>query len=183
MVPRRTSRSTSARFEAPKPDFDHFDGYINIDSGTGRVRGLTVFGPPAAADVIRAAVAPLADLGIAGAISTKSRRTGGTDSTSFNAAGLPGIGSAQDPIEYQSDTWHTNLDTYERIIEDDVQKNAIIVATTVYDLAMRDDALPRFPKDGDARGGARDTRDAGAGLAAAGHPLRPGMRLSNTSGR
>ena len=135
-------------FEAPKPDFDHFDGYINIDSGTGRVRGLTIFGPPAAADVIRAAVTPLADLGIAGAVSTKSRRTGGTDSTSFNAAGLPGIGSAQDPIEYQSDTWHTNLDTYERIIEDDVQKNAIIVATTVYDLAMRDDALPRFPKDG-----------------------------------
>ena len=135
-------------FEAPKPDFDHFDGYINIDSGTGRVRGLTIFGPPAAADVIRAAVAPLADLGIAGAVSTKSRRTGGTDSTSFNAAGLPGIGSAQDPIEYQSDTWHTNLDTYERIIEDDVQKNAIIVATTVYDLAMRDDALARFPKDG-----------------------------------
>ena len=134
-------------FEAPKPDYDHFDGYINIDSGTGRVRGLTVFGPPAAADVIRAAVAPLGDLGIAGAIATKSRRTGGTDSTSFNAAGLPGIGSAQDPIEYQSDTWHTNLDTYERVIEDDVQKNAVIVATTVYNLAMRDDALPRFAKD------------------------------------
>ncbi len=134
-------------FEAPKPDYDHFNGYINIDSGTGRVRGLTVFGPPAAAEAIRKAVAPLADLGIAGAIATKSRRTGGTDSTSFNAAGLPGIGSAQDPIEYQSDTWHTNLDTYERVIPDDVQKAAIVVATTVYSLAMSDAPLARFAKD------------------------------------
>ena len=63
-----------------------------------------------AADVLRQAVAPLADLGIVGAIASKSRRPGGTDSTSFNAAGLPGISSAQDPIEYQSYTWHTNLD-------------------------------------------------------------------------
>jgi Zn-dependent M28 family amino/carboxypeptidase len=134
-------------FEAQKPEYGRFDGYINIDSGTGRVRGLTVFGPPAAADAIRAAVAPLSDLGVAGAIATASRRTGGTDSTSFNAAGLPGIGSTQDPIEYQSDTWHTNLDTYERILEDDVKQAAIVVATTVYALAMRDDPLPRFSSD------------------------------------
>src|SRR5262249_41212083 len=73
--------------EAPKPEFAGLNGYVNIDSGTGRVRGLTVFGPPTAADVIRQAVAPLADLGIVGAIATKSRRPGGTDSTSFNAAG------------------------------------------------------------------------------------------------
>ena len=133
--------------EAPKPEFAAFNGYVNIDSGTGRVRGLSVFGPPASADVLRQAVAPLADLGIVGAIASKSRRPGGTDSTSFNAAGLPGISSAQDPIEYQSYTWHTNLDTYERVIEDDAQKAAIVVATTVYALAMRDEPLPRFAAD------------------------------------
>jgi len=53
-----------------------------------------------------------------------SRRTSGTDSTSFNAAGLRGIGLLRDPIEYQSHTWHTNLDTYERVIEEDVKKSA-----------------------------------------------------------
>ena len=37
-----------------------------------------------------------------GASATRSRRTGGTDSTSFNEAGLPGIGLSQDPIEYGS---------------------------------------------------------------------------------
>jgi hypothetical protein len=53
----------------------------------------------------------------------------------------------QDPIEYQTHTWHTNLDTYERILEDDVRKNAVTVAWSVYMLAMRDDLLPRFEKD------------------------------------
>jgi carboxypeptidase Q len=134
-------------FESPKPDFQKLAAYINIDSGTGRVRGLTVFGPPEAAAVIREAVAPLADLGVAGAIATASRRSGGTDSTSFNAAGLPGIGTTLDPIEYQSATWHTNLDTYERIVEEDVKKSAIVIATTVYALAMRDEGVPRFTKD------------------------------------
>ena len=82
------------------------------------------------------------------ASSARSRRTsrasGGTDSTSFNAAGLPGIGLGQDPIEYNSATWHTNLDTYERIVEDDVKKSAIAIASAVYHVAMRDEMLPRF---------------------------------------
>ena len=134
-------------FESPTPEYEKLAGYVNIDSGTGRVRGLTVFGPPEAAAAVREAVAPLADLGVAGAITTNSRRTGGTDSTSFNAAGLPGIGTTLDPIEYQSATWHTNLDTYERIVEEDVKKSAIVIATTVYALAMRNEALPRFTRD------------------------------------
>ena len=73
--------------EEPKPEYDNLAGYINIDTGTGRIRGLTVFGPGEAATVLRKAVAPFSDLGVAGAITSKSRRTGGTDHTSFNAAG------------------------------------------------------------------------------------------------
>jgi carboxypeptidase Q len=133
-------------FEEPKPEFDKLVGYFNVDSGTGRIRGASVFGPPEDATILRAAFAPFADLGIAGAVATKSRRLGGTDSTSFNQAGLPGIGLQQDPIEYQSFTWHTNLDTYERIIPEDAQKMAIEVAAALYQLAMRDDALPRLQK-------------------------------------
>ncbi|HEY8461174.1 MAG TPA: M28 family peptidase, partial [Blastocatellia bacterium] len=67
-----------------------------------------------------------------------------SDHTSFNRAGLPGIGVGQDPIEYFNYTWHTNLDTYERIVEDDVKKSAVIIAAAVYHLAMRDQMLPRF---------------------------------------
>ena len=133
-------------FEDPKPGFEKFGGYFNIDSGTGRVRGAAVFGPPEAANILRDILEPFKADGVAGAVTTRGRRLGGSDNTSFSQAGLPGIGMGQDPIEYGSHTWHTNLDTYERIIEDDVKKDAMVVAWAVYQLAMRDDLLPRFSK-------------------------------------
>jgi hypothetical protein len=134
-------------FEEPKPDYNKLVAYFNIDSGTGRARGASVFGPPEAATVVRSALAPFEDVGVMGANPSKSRALGGTDSTSFSQAGLAGIGMGQDPIEYNSATWHTNLDTYERIIEDDAKKAAIAIAAAVYQLAMRDEALPRFSKE------------------------------------
>ena len=130
--------------EEPKPAFGKFAGYVNMDTGTGRVRGMTVFGPPEAATILRQATAPFADLGVVGANSTTSRTRGSTDHSSFNWAGLPGINLLQDPIEYSTTTWHTNLDTFERIVEDDVKKAAIVVAGLVYHLAMRDEPLPRL---------------------------------------
>ena len=44
-------------------------------------------------------------------------------------------------------THHTNLDTYERVIPDDVHKAAAIVAAAVWHVANRDEMIPRFPKD------------------------------------
>lgn len=134
-------------FENPKPGYEKFGGYFNIDSGTGRVRGAGVFGPPEAAHILRDNLKPFKDAGVVGAVASRSRNLGGSDNTSFNQAGLPGIGMGQDTIEYGSHTWHTNLDTYERILEDDVKKDAITVAWAVYQLAMRDELLPRFKKE------------------------------------
>ena len=130
--------------ENPKPEYAKFGGYFNIDSGTGKARGFSVFGPPEAAGILRQIFAPSEDLGLLGAMSSKSRGLGGSDHTSFNQAGLPGIGAMQDPIEYGTATWHTNLDNYERIIEADVKQSAIAIASAVYHLAMRDELLPRF---------------------------------------
>ncbi len=130
--------------EAPKPEFATFDGYLNIDTGTGRLRGASVFGPPETARVLREILEPFKDLKVYGATVTTSRATGGTDSTSFNNAGLPGIGFTQDTIEYGSHTHHTNLDTYERVIEADVRDAAVVVAGVLYELANRDEMLPRF---------------------------------------
>ena len=132
--------------EDPKPGYEKFGGYFNIDSGTGRVRGASVFGPPEAANILRGILEPFKDDGVVGAVTTRSRRLGGSDNTSFSQAGLPGIGMGQDPIEYNSNTWHTNMDTYERILEDDVKKDAMEVAWSVYQLSMRDELLPRFAK-------------------------------------
>ena len=133
-------------FEDPKSGYEKFGGYFNIDSGTGRVRGASVFGPPETANILRGILEPFAGDGVVGVAASRSRRLGGSDNTSFNQVGLPGIGLGQDPIEYNSHTWHTNLDTYERILEEDVKKDAMIVAWSVYQLAMRDELLPRFSK-------------------------------------
>ena len=164
-------------FEDPKPGFEKFGGYFNIDSGTGRVRGASVFGPPETAGILREILGPFKDDGVVGAAVTRSRRLGGSDNTSFNQAGLPGIGMGQDPIEYGTHTWHTNLDTYERILEDDVKKDAIVVAWAVYQLAMRDDLLPRFSKSEMPPKPAEDNAQP------APRPSRTDSRTSNSSGR
>ncbi len=134
-------------FENQKADYARVTGYLNLDTGTGRIRGALVFGPPETTAVLREMLAPFADLGVAGALPNTNRAVGGTDSTAFNNAGLPGINFSQDPIEYDSHTHHTNLDNYERVIEADVKTAAITVAGVLYQLAMRDEMLPRFVKD------------------------------------
>ncbi|HEX6976681.1 MAG TPA: M20/M25/M40 family metallo-hydrolase, partial [Vicinamibacterales bacterium] len=131
-------------FEQQKPEWKNLVAYLNIDTGTGRLRGASVFGPPSAARTLAEMFKPFEEFGIYGASATTSRATGGTDSTSFNNAGLPGVGFRQDPIEYNSHTHHTNLDTYERVIPEDVKQAAVIVASTIYHLSMRDEALARF---------------------------------------
>ena len=139
-------------YEDQKPAFSKLAAYFNIDSGTGRARGLTLFGPPDAATVLREALGSFTDLGLLGVTTTRSRQATSTDAFSFAAAGLPGVNALQDPIEYQSYTWHTNLDTYERVVEDDVKKSAIVMAAAVYHLAMRNDLLPRFTAEQMPRG-------------------------------
>ena len=133
--------------EDPKPEWYKLDCYFNVDSGTGRLRGAGVFGPPEAAAVLRPALKEFEDWGVFGANVTNSRATGGTDSTSFNAAGLPGVGLQQDPVEYQSFTWHTNLDTYERIVPEDVKHAATEVSAAVWHVANLDQMVPRFSKE------------------------------------
>ncbi|MBP6716580.1 MAG: M20/M25/M40 family metallo-hydrolase [Acidobacteria bacterium] len=130
--------------ENPKPEFAKFNGYFNVDGGTGQIHGGSIFGPPEAGQILGQFFKQFEDLGVYGAVTTTSRAAGGTDSTSFNAAGLPGIGLGQDGMEYNSHTWHTNLDTLERIVEADVKKSAIAIASAVYHVAMRDQMLPRF---------------------------------------
>ncbi len=140
-------KSHFGTFEDQKAEYAKLDCYFNIDSGTGRVRGAGVFGPAEAANIITAALAPFKDWMAGTANATTSRATGGTDSTNFNAAGLPGVGLQQDPIEYQSFTWHTQLDTYERVVPEDVKQAATEIASMVWTVANLDQMIPRLPKD------------------------------------
>jgi hypothetical protein len=58
--------------------------------------------------------------------------SGGTDHVSFIAAGVPAFNLSASPWNYFNYTWHTNLDTYDKIVFDDVQNNVILTAILVY---------------------------------------------------
>src|SRR5262249_48176684 len=129
--------------ENPKPEWFTFNGYLNLDSGTGKPRAASVFGPPEAAKQVQDTMSLFKDWGFNSVNPTLGRSTGGTDSTSFNNAGLPGIGLNQDPFDYNTFTHHTSYDTMERIYEPDVREAAVEEALTAYALAMADQMLPR----------------------------------------
>ena len=95
--------------------------------------------------IFRAWLAPFADMG---ATTITSSNTGGTDHQSFDGIGLPGFQFIQDPLEYNTRTHHSSMDVYERIQEDDAKQASIIMATFVYQAAVRDEKLPRKPMDG-----------------------------------
>jgi carboxypeptidase Q len=52
-----------------------------------------------------------------------------------------------DPIEYQSHTRHTNLDTSERILPEDAVKTVTVIAAAIWHMSNRDQMLPRFSKE------------------------------------
>lgn len=85
---------------------------------------------------------PFRDLGMT---TISMRNTGGTDHLSFDAVGIPGFQFIQDPMDYDTLTHHSNLDVYEHIRPDDMKQAAVIMASFVYNAAMRDDMLPRKP--------------------------------------
>jgi carboxypeptidase Q len=87
-------------------------------------------------------LSPLHDLGV---VATIPNNTGGTDHLSFDASGVPGFQYIQDPLEYGIRTHHSQADTYERLVMDDLKQAATVVAWTVYTIANRDDMMPRKP--------------------------------------
>lgn len=62
---------------------------------------------------------------------------------SFIRAGVPGFNTLQDYVDYDVRTHHTNTDFYERLREEDLKQNAVVLATFLYHAAMRDEKIPR----------------------------------------
>ena len=92
--------------------------------------------------IFEAWLAPFKDLG---ANTVTIRNTGGTDHQSFDAVGLPGFQFIQDPMDYSTRTHHSNMDVYDRIQPGDLMQASAIMASFVYNAAMRDEMLPRKP--------------------------------------
>ncbi|SNC67477.1 Peptidase family M28 [Hymenobacter gelipurpurascens] len=124
------------------PEHEKLAAYFNLDNGAGKIRGIYAQGNEAVAPIFQQWLQPFADLG---ATTVTTRNTGGTDHLSFDAVGLPGFQFIQDPLDYGSRTHHTNMDTYERLPADDLKQASVLVASFVYQAAMRDQKLPRKP--------------------------------------
>jgi hypothetical protein len=122
------------------PDHARLSAYYNVDNGTGKIRGVYLQENSAVRPIFEAWLKPFHDLG---AQTVTLQNTGGTDHLSFNGVGLPGFQFIQDEIDYDTRTHHTNMDTYERLQEDDLKQAAVIVAAFVYHTAMREEKLPR----------------------------------------
>jgi carboxypeptidase Q len=117
--------------------------YYNLDNGSGKIRGIYTQGNPAVRDIFKAWLAPFADMGAAGGVTNSY--TGSTDHVSFDAVGIPGFQFIQDPLEYETRTHHSNMDTYDHLSIPDLQQAAVVVAAFVYNTAMRNDMMPRKP--------------------------------------
>lgn len=107
---------------------------FNQDNGTGRVVNITGQGFLHAYEYISRWLSKAPD-SIRSQIQTTFPGTpggGGSDFASFVAAGAPGFSLSSNSWLYGSYTWHTNRDTYDKIVWDDVRSNAILTAVLVY---------------------------------------------------
>ena len=127
---------------SPKPEFDKFSAYFNLDNGTGKVRGVYMQGNEAVRPVFRKWLQPFREMG---ATTLTISNTGGTDHQSFDGIGLPGFQFIQDEIEYDTRTHHSNQDVFDRIQADDMKQASVIMAAFIYNAAMMDQKLPRKP--------------------------------------
>jgi carboxypeptidase Q len=123
-----------------KPEHEKISAYFNLDNGTGKIRGIYTQQNAAVKPLFAEWLLPFADLG---AKTVTINNTGGTDHQAFDAVGIPGFQFIQDPIEYDTRTHHTNMDSYDHLIADDLKQASTIIAAFVMNTAQRDEKLPR----------------------------------------
>jgi carboxypeptidase Q len=131
-----------ARYEF-KPEYEKFDAYFNFDYGTGRIRGLYLQGSEAARPIFHELLDPYRDLG---ASTLSMAYIGATDHIPFDEVGLPAFQWIRDYMEGDNTRApHTNMDTYDHVLEGDLKQSAAVAASLIYQIAMRDERIPRKP--------------------------------------
>ena len=119
----------------------HLQALFNQDNGTGRVVNLSGQGYKDAGEYLTRWLAAAPD-----SIKTRVKTNfpgapggGGSDFASFVAVGAPGFSLGALNWSYGAYTWHTNRDTYDKVVFDDLKNNAMLVAIMVY-MACEDPA-------------------------------------------
>ena len=120
--------------------YNEFSAYYNHDLGSGKIRGIYLKGNDSARQVFTSWFKPFSDFGAA---TVSMEDIGSTDHSAFTKYGLPGFQFIQDPLDYWTRTHHTNVDSYDHLMPEDLKTNAVIMASFVYLTAMRDKKIPR----------------------------------------
>jgi carboxypeptidase Q len=115
---------------------------FNQDNGTGRIVRLSAAGLPNGDVHLRSWLSKLPTALTSelqyGGVGLPSG--GGSDDFAFSCAGLPGFGLGALSWDYGNYTWHTDRDTYDKIVFDDLKSNATLTAMLAY-LASEDPQL------------------------------------------
>jgi carboxypeptidase Q len=128
-----------------RPLYDKVSAYFNVDNGGGRIRGIYLQGNERVRPIFASWMAPFADLGV-GTLTINN--TFGVDVVGFDMVDVPAFQFIQDPLDYETRTHHSNMDVYDKLVPDDLRRNAVILAAFLYEAAMRDEMLPRESHEG-----------------------------------
>lgn len=122
------------------PAYDRFSVYFNMDNGTGRFRGVYLQGNERARPIFTEWMRAFADLEME---TLTIDHALGVDVVAFDMVGLPAFQFIQDPLDYDTRVHHSNMDVYDRLVADDLRRNAVIIAAFLYHAAVREDRFPR----------------------------------------
>jgi len=131
-----------AYVEAHKEEMEKISAVLIHDSGTGRVETISLNGNVQAYDTVWALLAPFRQM--IGLEDFNMRSFGGSDHASFNRAGVPAFFCSQETSIYRQ-THHSQADTFEKVVRDDVVNGAQVMAVFAYSAAQADEMLPRKP--------------------------------------
>ena len=113
---------------------ENVQALFNQDNGTGRVVNISGNGFLNSYDYIGSWLYEVPE-DVTKHIETNFPGTpgrGGSDYASFVAAGAPAFNLSSLSWDYWNYTWHTNRDTYDKIVFDDVENNVILTAVLAY---------------------------------------------------
>lgn len=113
---------------------ENVQALFNQDNGTGRVVNISGNGFLNAYDYLGRWLYEVPE-NVSSQIETNFPGTpgrGGSDYASFVAAGAPAFNLSSLSWSYWNYTWHTNRDTYDKIVFDDVKNNVILTAILAY---------------------------------------------------
>jgi carboxypeptidase Q len=125
-----------------KNEHETFSAYFNIDTGSGKTRGILTQANDMVKPIFAQAMEPFGEHGISTLV---PRNDWGTDHQAFDAVGLPAFNLLQDQLDYWSHTHHSNVDTLDHVVPHDLMVSAAFLATLVYQAAAADELMPREP--------------------------------------